>query len=316
MIGFTSLRLDYPGAAIGGQQSSLSAKHATEPERLRIHQQAVLRINGSQSNGSKADGIILEVSLFIRGARWRTSLHRLCTALEPDPQTEGRGCAAPGAAFEAAVYVLVPGLRPRFRPQRRRGRRTMLKDARSEADRVLLAAKELASINVCAPHLRLPAPLLRAVSCTSWNSSRRPEAAGATTAAASSASSPGFASPLLLREAPLFRRHVFSQSSADEWRAVGAAALLALVTLPRPFTLVEVRRGPPLLTLWYADGILTARWHTRRARVRTCARATNVHLHYTCTQAGGLCGGMTVPPQKVERRACGGPRPWAGHGLR
>jgi len=89
MIGFTSLRLDYPGTAIGGQQSSLSAKHATEPERLRIHQQAVLRINGSQSNGSKADGIILEVSLFIRGARWRTSLHRLCTALEPDPQTEG-----------------------------------------------------------------------------------------------------------------------------------------------------------------------------------------------------------------------------------
>ena len=74
---------------------------------------------------------------------------------------QGRGCAAPGAAFEAAVYVLVPGLRPRFRPQRRRGRRTMLKDARSEADRVLLAAKELASINVCAPHLRLPAPLLR-----------------------------------------------------------------------------------------------------------------------------------------------------------
>ena len=94
----------------------------------------------------------------------------------------------------------------------------------------MLAAREFRAINLCEPHLRL-SPLARAaLPCDNRSTSKH---------AGKHAGKPGTASPLLLLQSKAFKRQVFSQSSADEWRAVGAAAMLALLTLPRPFTLIE-----------------------------------------------------------------------------
>ena len=144
VLTFSSVRLD-PGTPIDARAEQ--SRPASEPERMRIHRQTVLRINGTLPNASALGDVSLQVSLFIRGARWRTSLHRLCTSLKPDPQTEWRDCSAPpghdaaAGRFEASVFVLVPGYRPRFRPQRRKGRRALLRDAASNAELLRLAAK-------------------------------------------------------------------------------------------------------------------------------------------------------------------------------
>ena len=119
MIPLDSLRLE-PGHAVDTRLNPSSPHPTSEPERMRVHRQHVLRINGTLLTNASA-GMSLQVSQVIRGALWRTSVHRLCSALDPDPQREWRDCAALGTGpFSAAVFVLVPGTRPRYRPQRRK----------------------------------------------------------------------------------------------------------------------------------------------------------------------------------------------------
>ena len=225
MLTLDSLRLE-PGSVLDARLNT-SLRPASEPERMLRHRQMTLRINGTVHGAlaSHPNEARLEVSLFIRGARWRTTVHALCTATQPDPQVEWRECTLDEGPFSASLFVLVPGNRPRYRLQRRKAQKRSLpalRDAPSERARLLIAARELESINVCAPHLRLSAELLRGL-CTD----------------SSGSGGHGFASPLLLLSSERFGRAVYSQTSADEWRAVGAACLLALVTLPRPFALVE-----------------------------------------------------------------------------
>lgn len=227
MLTLDSLRLE-PGSILDARLNT-SLRPASEPERMLRHRQMTLHINGTVHGAiAHANEVSLEVSLFIRGARWRTTVHRLCTATQPDPQVEWRECALGEGPFSAALFVLVPGNRPRYRLQRRKAQRSLpaLRDATSERSRLLIAARELESINVCAPHLRLSAELLRGL-------------CGGGGGGSGGRQGHGFASPLLLLSGERFGQAVYSQTSVDEWRAVGAAALLALVTLPRPFALVE-----------------------------------------------------------------------------
>ena len=168
----------------------------------RIHEQLVLAVNGSTGTRRFSE-YDLRVQLYAHGGRWRGATHRLCTSLQAEPEQELRRCRAGSGRFEAAVWVLVPGNRPKMAATG-----PPLSTGLAEMQASMLG------IDVC--RLGLP-PAVAPGLCN--------------------ASSSGTVVDLML--SPELRRVVKTDMFRDDWLPLGSAFALAARTLPQPFTVVE-----------------------------------------------------------------------------
>lgn len=192
-----------------------------------IHTQHVVGINGSTT--APWSRFVLRVDLLVRGARWRSSEHVLCTALEEGgPEQEHRQCRDGTGSFAAQMFVFVPATRPAasaYAPLDL----GLLRDSglqRLTAARRLFDRVDLCEIGVrnstmlarlCAHHHRRCAP--------GWLSN------------SSQACVP--ISSLVSGERRRFTEVTNGQLRPDDWNAVAAAFILAAQTLPQPFHIVE-----------------------------------------------------------------------------
>jgi len=213
-------RLDLRPPAYGFERLfSTASQAAPSAAQLNgpVHTLRVLEVNGTTGTQRFASWT-LRVDLRIRGAQWRTSEASLCTALSPDPEQELRRCSDGAGRFTARLFVFVPSPRPRSRaPAPRNGgpHELGLREALRLFERVDLCDPEVGGTGAWAEGL-----------CR------------------------GLAHGAQRRRVPILqllvggkRSHLYNWTSVqqwpDDWRAVGAAFVLAARTLPQPFTVVE-----------------------------------------------------------------------------
>ena len=209
------------------------------------HQQLTLRVEGSVATSFAA--YYLRSDLFVRGALWRSQTHHLCTALDEDPMQEKRSCSQGTGGFAASIWAFVPASRPGGEPKRAAhqavggsvptplfsefmGSMQSLAPGATSADQLAHTADLLGRINVCTLSPPLPDHFVGRL----CNASRL-------AASAVSTSSPGapIVSPIELMQSREWDRAAHSDLYRVDWRSIGAAFILAALTLPQPFTIVE-----------------------------------------------------------------------------
>jgi hypothetical protein len=228
------------------------------------HTQHVLRVEGSVPHAF-AD-YYLKVDALIRGALWRTQTHHLCTALQHDPELEHRRCQSNGTgAFSASVWSFIPSSRPGapLRPEqqspalsvmnvpeddmatRQTGllwphERQMLQ-ARSttHAERLRIASAVLSRLDVCT--MALPAALLAPACNASANATetRRPKVRAGKLSRLDKRHSNVTSPDQLMRSSSVWHGVAHSDFFSADWRSVGTMFVLAALTLPHPFAIVE-----------------------------------------------------------------------------
>ena len=98
---------------------ALRVRHQPEPSGAAegpTHLQRVVHVTGDTLNLSHLAASI-KLTTFIRGARWRGSIHPLCTALEQrGPEVEPRMCSSRSGSFHASLWLAIPGGVPKRSP--------------------------------------------------------------------------------------------------------------------------------------------------------------------------------------------------------
>jgi hypothetical protein len=214
-----------------------------ESETPGTHQQLTLRVEGSTSDDF--DRYHLRVDTFIRGARWRSATHALCTSLHDDPEFELRRCAHGSGSFVAKLWAFVPSTRPKMhaaaaavgghrvapgveRHLLRQHANAFGHEQRGDGgsggvyhhqnQQLRLAATVLSRMNVCNLSQPLPDRLVGAECNASVN---------------------GHVSPDALMRSQAWERAGKSDLWSVDWKSIGTMFVLAALTLPQPFTVIE-----------------------------------------------------------------------------
>ena len=200
------------------------------------HFQHTLRITGSVPK--EYSDYHLRVDLMVRGALWRTHTHPLCTSMHESPELEIRECAKGSGAFEATVWTFVPSQRPTMAATaaalpadaraHARSSRGLLRQAGGASRLLHAAVATLERLNVCNLTRPLPDRLVGAA-CN----------ASASSTSASKGGKRHGVSPDALMRAPAWKNAGKSDLYDVDWRAIGTMFVLASLTLPQPFTIVE-----------------------------------------------------------------------------
>lgn len=211
--------------AFGFEGTMRVGRPPTDRPRIGSHFQHVLRIEGSVPRDF-AD-YHLRVDFHVRGALWRSQTHALCTSLRENPEHEVRMCEGGTGAFDARVWAFEPSARPSPRPLDMQlpggAMLSQLPPASEPAARLQFAARVLSKINVC--QLR-SGPLPDRFVGKSCNES---VARGAR----------AHVTPDALMTSKVWGKVSGTCMATVDWRTIGATFVLAWLTLPQPFTMVE-----------------------------------------------------------------------------
>ena len=188
--------------------------------------QLVVRLNGSTPLPHSS--YRLNVELIVHGGLWRTSSHQLCTSLEVQPNNELRECSRRIGPFVAAINVHIPGPLPRSRTLLSAQHHQRLDAYAVRMGHLAAAAKSIADIDVCSLDAAVLSQTVTKHACrrrgfqqSRLNGSIR---MGVPELMASLKSS-GLVETNLLRE---------------DWLPIATAFATAALSLPQPFTMVEV----------------------------------------------------------------------------
>ena len=239
--------------AFGFEGTMRVPRAPTDHPRFGTHLQHVLHIRGTVPKDFNE--YHLRVDMHVRGALWRTQTHALCQSLHENEEFEVRPCAVGKDAFDARLWAFEPSHRPWPRPpssllsEHLSGDPILSKPlpppSRPTA-RLRYALSVLGSINVCKLSGGPPLPdRLVGVACNEsaaklLDMSRGSRAdLAAAGAAALGRGIIGRVSPDALMQSYAWRNAGKSDMFGGDWRAIGAMFVLACLTLPQPFTIVE-----------------------------------------------------------------------------
>jgi len=200
--------------------------------------QLVVRLNGSTPLPHSS--YRLNVELIVHGGLWRTSSHQLCTSLEVQPNNELRECSRRIGPVVAAINVHIPGPLPRSRTLLSAQHHQRLDAYAVRMGHLAAAAKSIADIDVCSLDAAVLSQTVTKHACrrrgfqqSRLNGSIR---MGVPELMASLKSS-GLVETNLLRE---------------DWLPIATAFATAALSLPQPFTMVEVGNYCGGATLMFA----------------------------------------------------------------
>ncbi len=118
-----------------GYESPSPRVAAMDVKSWPTHHQHLLRVRGRTSEQSHAQ-YSLRTSLYVRGAHWRSQTDALCTALDTrGPEHELKACSAREGAFNAALWLFIPGTVPQHWWLRTTDVPTQARDLRAYIDR-------------------------------------------------------------------------------------------------------------------------------------------------------------------------------------
>ena len=164
----------------------------------------------------------LSTQLIVHGAFWRSQMHTLCVSTDGANSRlfeELRFCSQEAGPFDAATWIFVPSPLPRIRSAALTSRGGLL----SYTDRLRVlgrAASALAEIDVCALEPSVLSPHVTSLAC-------RAESAGRVSV------------PTLM--ILLTKQKVINTNMLhDDWLPMALAFVNAAMTLPQPYTMVEV----------------------------------------------------------------------------
>ena len=211
------------------------------PERKpnqSAHMQLVMRVEGNgndrvvkpQGTGRGAvpvqssPGVYLLVDLFIRGALWRSSTHRLCLLMDGPPAKEYRSCNQMRGSWNVSTFIFIPSSRPELHDGMVKVAALPVqppspgKNAKGQLQAAQLnqSVKLLQKVDICSKELGLAAQMLGSL-CIHG----------------------GPRSLQALFASPEYIAQVTSQLASFDILPVGAAFIMAALTLPQPFTMVE-----------------------------------------------------------------------------
>ena len=187
--------------------------------------QLVLRLNGSTPLPHSSYRLIAE--LIVHGGLWRTSSHQLCTSLQASPSDELRECSRRDGAFAAAINLYVPGPLPRSGTPsaQEQGELQRLDDYAVRMRQLAAAAKSLGEINVCSLGAAVLSPTVTKRACRR-HGRQQDESARV-----------GVHELMIsLKNSELVATNLFN----EDWLPIAAAFVTAALSLPQPFTIVEV----------------------------------------------------------------------------
>ena len=154
---------------------------------------------------------MLRTQQFVAGALWRTAHHSLCTNVHASPEYEFRECSHRGGAFDAAVWTLLLGSRPRLPASQQ-------SSPGPPTSRLSAAHDALLRTDACA--FAPPSGDSHTV-CTTHRATRKADS----TRAAANRSHAAVLSPVALVSRIIARNRVFAQVGEKEFVAVGSGAL-------------------------------------------------------------------------------------------
>ena len=237
------------------------------------HQQRVLHVSGS-TGFEPLSSFMLRTQQFVAGALWRTAHHSLCTNVHASPEYEFRECSHGGGTFDAAVWTLLLGSRPRLpasqqsSPGPTMSRLSAAHDALLRTDACAFAPPSGDSHTVCTTH----------------RATRKADSARA----AANRSHAAVLSPVALVSRIIARNHVFAQVGEKEFVAVGSGALPP--PDPAPYT-PRTRRG-------------AIRQDSSRRRAAFVYAAHNLPQPFAIVESGTLCGATTLLLAALKRAHC------------
>jgi len=236
-------------------------QHAADRPVAGTHLQQVLRIRGSAVKPFSS--YQLKVDALVRGALWRTQTSSLCTSLDPDPESEHRRCVRGTGEFSASIWSFLPSNRPGAQLHETQAsqllagddlisqdeRRVLRAPDATHAQRLRIATAALSRINVCTlPSLR--PELVGPVCGTGMNATEHTKKVKELRPASQFDVRRGKMRPpprnatsispdQLMSASNAWHSIAHSDLFAHDWRTLGAMFVLAVLTLPQPFAIVE-----------------------------------------------------------------------------